>query len=88
MHFSSIAIVAFATFVPFTEAHGIAIPHVVGLDLASPKGRDLLQALEARFLGTVAHSESALETRQSKPECGEGIGSCPAGKCCSKAGCR
>ncbi|KAL6707644.1 hypothetical protein ACN47E_003994 [Coniothyrium glycines] len=88
MHFSNVAIATAASIVPLANAHGVALPHIVGLDVASLKGRDLLRRLESRIAGAAAHIDSPLDSRQaeSKPECGEGIGSCSAGKCCSRAG--
>lgn len=88
MHFSNVAVATAATIVPLVAAHGVAIPHIVGLDVASLKGRDLLHTLETRFASAAAHVESTVEARQNDPKnCGEGIGTCKAGECCSKEGC-
>ncbi|CBX97226.1 hypothetical protein IAQ61_007359 [Plenodomus lingam] len=71
---------------PLVNAHGAGLPKIVGLDPADVKSRDLLLALEERFSRLDhAQSEPALATRTSAPECGPGVGSCPAGECCSRA---
>lgn len=87
MHFSNVAFATAATVVPLAAAHGAALPHIVGLNAASLKGRDLLHALESRFAGAAAHIDSAFVAPRNDPKnCGEGIGSCKAGECCSKEG--
>lgn len=87
MYFSTVA-VAIAAVVPLANAHGSGLPQILGLDLADLKNRDLLNSLKARISGLDhVHSEPAKQARASPLECGEGIGSCPAGKCCSRANC-
>ncbi|KAF1917793.1 hypothetical protein BDU57DRAFT_446034 [Ampelomyces quisqualis] len=90
MHFSTIALATLATVGSLTNAHrSTGMPKIVGLDIADEKTRTLLKNLDARL--SEGHEDHALEleTRQapgSKPECGEGVGSCPADKCCSRSG--
>ncbi|KAI8941905.1 hypothetical protein NX059_000019 [Plenodomus lindquistii] len=85
MLFSTLVAATFAI-APLVHAHGSGLPKIIGLDPADLKSRDLLHALETRFSQlSHARSEPSLETRASPPECGPGVGSCPAGKCCSTA---
>jgi peptidoglycan/xylan/chitin deacetylase (PgdA/CDA1 family) len=86
MHFSNIALATVAAVGPFANAHDTGLPQILGLDLADVKARSFLQGLGAR-LSETGHSHNApVHARDSPPECGEGIGSCPSGKCCSRAG--
>lgn len=58
----------------------------MGLDIADLKARNLLHSISARMSEGIHTDAPEIEARDSPPECGEGIGSCPAGKCCSRAG--
>jgi hypothetical protein len=87
MHLSTIAIASLAVFGPVANAHSGGLPHIVGLDVADVKARHLLRELRARLAVVSDSHEVDIEARDSPPECGEGIGSCPAGKCCSRSGC-
>jgi hypothetical protein len=88
MHFSTIAVATFAAVGPLANAHGSGLPQIIGLDVTDVKARNLLRNIGARF-ATPGHPHGIdLEARDSPPECGEGIGSCPAGKCCSRAKCK
>ncbi|KAJ8117835.1 hypothetical protein OPT61_g1055 [Boeremia exigua] len=87
MHFSTLA--AVAAIAPFVNAHGgMGLPRIAGINMRDLKSRDLLANLEARIAEVkVAHAhENHLTARQDDRECGAGIGSCPAGQCCSGAG--
>ncbi|KAH7072529.1 hypothetical protein FB567DRAFT_538323 [Paraphoma chrysanthemicola] len=85
MYLSTVAIASLAVLGPLAQAHGAGIPHIVGLDVADVRARELIRNLRARLaVGGHAH-EVELEARDSPKECGEGIGSCPAGKCCSRS---
>lgn len=87
MRFST-SVAALAAIAPIANAHGIAgIPTIAGLhnDL---KTRASLSVLAARFTEAEhAHHESdVLQTRQTKDnKCGEGLGSCGPGECCSRS---
>jgi peptidoglycan/xylan/chitin deacetylase (PgdA/CDA1 family) len=86
MHFSNIALATIAAAGPLANAHGAGLPQIIGLDVADLKARSLLRSIGAQ-LAESGHAHTApVEARDSPPECGEGIGSCPAGKCCSRAG--
>ncbi|KAH5128754.1 hypothetical protein HBH70_210270 [Parastagonospora nodorum] len=89
MHFSNIALATIATVGPLANAHGTGLPQILGLDVADERARSLLRSIGAQ-LSEAGHVHAApVEARQSTPspkECGEGIGSCPAGKCCSQIG--
>lgn len=88
MYLSNVAIASLAVLGPLAQAHGAGIPHIVGLDVADVRARELIRNLRAR-LAVGGHShEVELEARDSPKECGEGIGSCPAGKCCSISQCK
>lgn len=85
MHFSTVVAATFAVG-PLVNAHGVGLPKIIGLDSADVKSKVLLHALEKRISELVpAHSEPSLTARASAPECGPGVGSCPAGSCCSRA---
>jgi hypothetical protein len=88
MHLPTIAIAFVATVSPLANADGSGLPQIIGLDVADVKARSLLRNLGVRVAASGHAHEVSLETRASPPECGEGIGSCPAGKCCSRAGCK
>lgn len=88
MYLSTVAIASLAVLGPVVRAHSAGIPQIVGLDVADVKARHLMRDLRAR-LAVAGHSHGVeIEARDSPPECGEGIGSCPAGKCCSRSGCK
>jgi hypothetical protein len=92
MHFSA-ALAAVAAVAPFVNAHGSnGLPTIVGLNPKDLKTRDLLAGLGARFASVhdFAKSETAKPAmvRRDDRECGEGVGSCGAGLCCSQAGCK
>ena len=90
MRFST-SVAALAAIAPLADAHGIAgIPTIAGLhkDL---KTRDLLSTLAARFTEAehAHHERDVLLTRQNNDKkCGDGIGSCGPGECCSRANCK
>jgi hypothetical protein len=91
MHFSTIAIATLATVGPLADAHGsTGLPQIIGLDVADVKARSFLRSLGARMAESSSVHEHKIEAREtsSPPNCGEGIGSCPAGKCCSTVGCK
>ncbi|KAH8732274.1 hypothetical protein GQ44DRAFT_602887 [Phaeosphaeriaceae sp. PMI808] len=88
MHFST-ALSAAAAVLPLVNAHGSPLPKIVGLNPRDLKARDLLSSLGARF--TEVHefhkaAPASLKKRQDGAECGQGIGSCAAGVCCSESG--
>jgi hypothetical protein len=91
MHFST-ALTAVAAVAPLVSAHGAGLPTIVGLHPKDLKARALLSNLGARFaeVHEFAKNEAKpLKARQNDDrECGQGIGSCGAGLCCSQAGCR
>lgn len=88
MYISTVAFATIAAIAPLTGAHGTGLPHILGLDVADLKARDLLSSLGARFVESGdAHIKLDVERREDKPECGPGIGSCRAGMCCSRSGC-
>ena len=91
MRFST-SVAALTAIAPLANAHGNAgIPTIAGLhkDL---KARELLSTLAARFSeveGHAHHEHSVLQTRQNNDKkCGDGIGSCGPGECCSRANCK
>ena len=86
MRFSTAA-VTLAVVAPLATAHGVGLPEIVGLNLKDLRTRNLLGNLRHGGLGHVEHGKF-LESRADDRECGEGIGSCPAGKCCSISGCK
>jgi peptidoglycan/xylan/chitin deacetylase (PgdA/CDA1 family) len=85
MYLSTVAIATIAAISPLANAHGAGLPQILGLNVADLKARSLLQNVEARVPASGNAAELHVEARQSKPECGEGIGSCPAGQCCSRS---
>ncbi|CAO2653228.1 Nn.00g026390.m01.CDS01 [Neocucurbitaria sp. VM-36] len=87
MQFFTTVVASVAVVAPLASAHGVGLPTILGLDVADLKARSILSSIGAQ-IADAGHvrDKIALESRQSKPECGEGIGSCPAGKCCSRAG--
>jgi peptidoglycan/xylan/chitin deacetylase (PgdA/CDA1 family) len=87
MHFSTLA--AVAAVAPLVSAHGsMGLPKIAGINMRDLKTRDLLANLEARIaeVSTAHAHEKRLTARQDDRQCGAGIGSCPAGQCCSGAG--
>ena len=78
-----------AALAPSASAHdGIGLPRILGLDNLDQKTNTFINSLKTRgLLGNDAHSNPALEARDSPRECGEGIGTCPQDKCCSIVGC-
>ncbi|KAJ4382155.1 hypothetical protein N0V86_002484 [Didymella sp. IMI 355093] len=87
MHFSTLA--AVAAVAPFVSAHGgMGLPKIAGINMRDLKSRDLLANLEARIAEVqTAHAHAnGLAARQDDRQCGAGVGSCPAGQCCSGAG--
>jgi peptidoglycan/xylan/chitin deacetylase (PgdA/CDA1 family) len=85
MHFSTIAFATIATVGPFAHAHGTGLPKIIGLDVADVKARSLLYKIGAPLSEAGHHHAPAIERRDT-PNCGEGIGSCAAGECCSVSG--
>jgi len=84
MRISSV-ITSIAATAPLIHAHGVHLPGIEGLAAKDVRVRGLLESLNGR--STFSHGSSFLEARQDDPkECGEGIGSCPDGECCSSAG--
>jgi hypothetical protein len=88
MHFPIIAIGTFAALGPLASAHGTGLPQIIGLDVADVKARSLLRSIGARLAAPEHTQKLGVEAGASPLECGEGIGSCPAGKCCSSVGCK
>jgi hypothetical protein len=90
MHFST-ALATVAAIAPLVSAHGngAPLPKIVGLNPRDLKARDLLSGLGARFteVHEFSKEENVLKARQDDRECGQGVGSCAAGQCCSQAGC-
>lgn len=86
------AIAAVAAVLPVTNAHGgPAIPQIRGLDMRDLKARNFIDSLKSRSAELSRqdiHEEHALQGRQTASRCGLGYGSCPAGNCCSVAGCK
>lgn len=88
------AVAAVAAFAPLVSAHGsgIATPRIVGLNPRDLKARDLLSSLGARFADVKEFAKypenqvKHVKPRQDDRQCGAGIGSCPAGQCCSSGG--
>jgi hypothetical protein len=91
MHYSTV-IAAVAALAPLASAHGTGLPNIVGLNPRDLKARSLLSRTGARFTGVNelvhGHSANGVKARQDDRQCGAGIGSCPAGQCCSQAGCK
>jgi hypothetical protein len=79
------ALAAVAAIAPLVSAHGASLPKIHGLNPKDLRARDLLGNLGARF--AEVHEAHKLNTRQDDRQCGEGVGSCPNGQCCSGAGC-
>lgn len=89
MQFFTTVAATVAAVAPLASAHGVGLPTILGLDVADLKARSILSSIGAPIAGaSYPHNKVDLEVRGSPPECGEGIGSCPAGKCCSRAGCK
>lgn len=86
MHFSNIALLTIAAVGPLANAHGTGLPQILGLDVADVKARNFLRGIGARLSEAGDSHGAPVQARDSPPECGEGIGSCPAGKCCSRVG--
>jgi hypothetical protein len=89
MHFST-ALAAAAAVVPLVSAHGSGLPTILGMNPKDLKARAILSNIGARFaeVHDFAHAEAkSLNARQDDRECGEGVGNCGAGLCCSQAGC-
>jgi hypothetical protein len=90
MHIST-ALATVAAIAPLVSAHGngAPLPKIVGLNPRDLKARGLLSNLGARFteVHEFAKENRALKARQDDRECGQGIGSCAAGQCCSQSGC-
>ncbi|KAH7412105.1 hypothetical protein DE146DRAFT_602168 [Phaeosphaeria sp. MPI-PUGE-AT-0046c] len=85
MHFTNIALATVATVGPIVSAHGSGLPKIMGLHTTDLKARNLLHSISARMSEGGHTHVPKIQARDSPPECGEGIGSCPAGKCCSRA---
>jgi hypothetical protein len=66
--------IAVGTLAALTGAHATGLSQIIAPDSADVKVRSLLRNIGARLASPL--------------ECGEGIGSCPAGKCCSSIGCK
>lgn len=92
MHYST-ALAAVAAVAPIVSGHGVGVPNIVGLNPRDLKARDLLSRVGARFTGVneLVEPKHDVKTqiirRQDDRQCGAGIGNCPAGQCCSDAGC-
>jgi hypothetical protein len=93
MHFPT-ALTAIAAIAPFVSAHeGASLPKIAGLNIRDLKARNVFADLKARaadLQNVETHKKrAALEPRQNVDgPCGDGIGSCAAGVCCSQSGCR
>ncbi|KAH3917922.1 hypothetical protein HBI56_178700 [Parastagonospora nodorum] len=90
MHFST-ALAAVAAVAPLVSAHGSGngLPTIVGLNPKDLKARAILSNLGARFATVNDFAKTdvkSLKARQDDRQCGQGVGSCPAGQCCSQAG--
>lgn len=89
----SAALAAAVAVAPIVSGHGTGLPNIVGLDPKDTKARDLLSGIGARFTGVneIASAKNKVKTqivrRQDDRQCGDGIGNCSAGQCCSAAGC-
>jgi len=89
MHFST-ALAAVAAVAPLVNAHGSPLPQIMGLNPRDLKARAILSNIGARFteVHEFAKSEPLKARQDDDRECGQGIGSCAAGQCCSQAGCK
>ena len=91
MHYST-ALAAVAAITPLVNAHGAALPNIIGLNPRDLRARDLLSRTGARFTGVnellkpKTQVKTAVVARQDDRQCGAGVGNCPAGQCCSEAG--
>jgi len=92
MHYIS-ALAAIAAVAPFVSAHDMGIANMLGFSIDDIVARRLLSRTGARFMGankltkprTV--SKVPVQARQDDRQCGQGIGSCATGECCSPEGC-
>jgi peptidoglycan/xylan/chitin deacetylase (PgdA/CDA1 family) len=82
----STAVAAAAVFAPLANAHGsLGVPKIQGLD--SEQMKSIFASLGSpNTLSSHVHDSHVLSARDSPKECGEGVGSCPQGKCCSEYG--
>ncbi|RMZ71623.1 chitin binding [Pyrenophora seminiperda CCB06] len=91
MHYTS-ALAAIAAVTPFVSAHGTGLPKIIGLNPRDLRARDLLSRTGAKFMGVdelvkpKTLSKVPVQARQNDRQCGQGIGSCAAGQCCSPEG--
>jgi hypothetical protein len=92
MYYSLIIAASVAAVVPFVNAHGAEhghVPKIVGYPGANTGLSSLRREMDTRALGSDPMDIGyTLEGRDSPPNCGEGIGSCPAGECCSVTNCK
>jgi hypothetical protein len=84
----STAVAAAAVFAPLANAHGsLGVPKIQGLD--SEQMKNIFASLGSpNMLSSHAHDGDVLSARASAKECGEGVGSCRQGQCCSEYGCK
>ena len=88
MYHSPVIIAAISVFASLAGAHGHGAPHILGLDAADLRAREILTRFGPQVKDTEhSHIKFTLESRADKPQCGPGIGSCGDGSCCSDHGC-
>ncbi|EDU51408.1 CDA1 xylanase chitin deacetylase [Pyrenophora tritici-repentis] len=91
MHYTS-ALAAIAAVTPLVSAHGTGLPNIIGLNPKDLRARHLLSRTGAKLMGVdelmkpKVASKVPVQARQDDRQCGQGIGSCPAGQCCSSGG--
>lgn len=91
MHFST-ALTAVAVVAPLVVAHGSGpgVPQIMGLNVKDLKARSMLSSWISRAEATEVDHHEAHEKRQggnADGQCGNGVGTCAAGYCCSAEGC-
>jgi hypothetical protein len=92
MHFST-ALAAVAAVAPLVVAHGGSspgTPQIIGLNVKDLKARSMLSSWVERAQTAEVDHHEAHEKRQggnAEGQCGDGVGTCAAGYCCSENGC-
>jgi len=87
------ALAAIAAVTPFVSAHDMGLANMAGLSADDFVSRRLLARAGVRFMGAnkltkpETVSKVPVQARQDDRQCGQGIGSCAAGECCSPGGC-
>jgi hypothetical protein len=89
MHWNSLVAVSLTALPALIEAHGIAVPKLVGRrSVGELKARNAFGSRDQkRSPASEPLAGPKLEARQNTAgPCGAGVGSCAAGYCCSAAG--